>query len=152
MMQNIFMKLQTSLMFFLSPLSVTATESFLSLQAPIQKFFLPMFTTEGQKQWEVEGKEATMNQLDRVAIQSMKMRIFSSKDAGDTWYVESPSAYVFTKSAVVEGRDRLLIQGHGFHASGYDWQWFGKKRHLSVHRQVEVHFNSQLQPQTSAQP
>jgi lipopolysaccharide export system protein LptC len=152
MIKKVFMKFQTSLMFFLSSLSVATAESFLSLQAPIQKFFLPMFTTEGHKQWEVEGEEATMNNLDRVAVRSMKMRIFSSKDAGDTWYVESPSAYIFIKSAVVEGREPLQVQGRGFRASGCDWQWFGKKRHLRVHREVEVRFDSQFQSQTSAQP
>jgi lipopolysaccharide export system protein LptC len=131
---------------------MAVSESFLSLQAPIQKFFLPMFTTEGHRQWEVEGEEATINNLDRVTVRSMKMRIFSSKDSGDTWYVESPSAYIFIKSAVVEGREQLHVQGRGFRASGCDWQWFGKKRQLSVHRDVEVRFDSQCEPQTSARP
>jgi hypothetical protein len=143
------MKLQTFTFYFLSSLFSAATESFLSLQAPIQKFFLPIFTAEGKKQWDVEGQEATINNLDRVEIKHMKMRIFSSNDSSGEWCIESPSAYVFIKSAVVEGRGQLLVQGQGFRASGNDWQWFGKKRHLVVHQRVEVRFDPRLASQTS---
>ncbi|MDR0444854.1 MAG: hypothetical protein LBG98_01015 [Puniceicoccales bacterium] len=139
------MRLPTLAFYFLSSLSSMATESFLSLQAPIQKFFLPMFTPEGKKQWDVEGQEATINNLDRVEIKHMKMCIFPASSG--EWHIESPSAYVFIKSAVVEGRDRLLVQGEGFQVSGNDWQWFGKKRHLVVHQCVEVRFDPHLASQ-----
>jgi len=99
-----------------------------------------MFAPDGRRQWEVEGREATRNSLDRVEIRDMRMRLFPSGNAVEAWQVESPSAYLFVRSAVVEGRGPLLVRGHGFCASGRDWQWFGKERQLRVHRQVEVRF------------
>ncbi|MDR2377359.1 MAG: hypothetical protein LBD54_01240 [Puniceicoccales bacterium] len=145
------MRLRVLAVLLLPPLSLAAAQSFLSLQAPIRKFFLPLFDPEGHRQWEVEGKEARMNSLDRVEIRDMKMRLFLPNKA-ETWQVESPSAYVFPRSAVVEGRERLSVQGRGFSASGCDWQWFGKNRHLRVHREVEVHFVDAPNSPNSEQP
>lgn len=145
------MKLPVLAVLFLSPLSLAATQNFLSLQAPIQKIFLPLFGLDGRRQWEVEGKEARMNSLDRIEIKDMKMRLFLQNKA-ETWQVESPSAYVFPRSAVVEGREWLSVQGRGFYAWGCDWQWFGKNRHLRIHQQVEVHFVDASTSPDSEQP
>ncbi|MDR0728493.1 MAG: hypothetical protein LBF21_02720 [Puniceicoccales bacterium] len=145
------LRLRVPAVLFLSPLTLAAAQSFLSLQAPIQKFFLPLFDLEGRRQWEVEGQEARMNSLDRVEIRDMKMRLFLQNKA-EVWRIESPSAYVFPRSAVVEGREKLSVRGRGFSASGCDWQWFGKNRQLRVHRQVEVHFVDAQSSSDSAQP
>ncbi len=126
--------------------------------ASLAGFYLPGFGPDGNKAWDIQGRESHVDATDesRIEISDLLLRLYSGGNQGRLeMSIKSSHATIKTSNSdtVVTGADILYITGanESYSVSGYNWTWDSVKHTIHLGRNVTVKFNSTANT-TSGQP
>lgn len=117
----------------------------LTTNAPIVNFRLPTFTPSGHRDWLIRGAEARLPTDQLINLRDLMLTIFSgdAADRVDTILL-SPAATIHTDEQVATGEQSLRVIGENFEATGLQWRYDHRARHVTIHQQVRVSFTTEL--------
>lgn len=117
----------------------------LTSDAPVVNFRLPTFTPAGHRDWFIRGAEARLPSDKLINLRDLMLTIFSgdAADRVETIFL-SPAATILTDEQVATGDQTLRVIGDNFEATGIQWRYDHRARHVTIHRQVRVSFTTEL--------
>ncbi|MFB9901891.1 hypothetical protein ACFFOV_15845 [Cerasicoccus arenae] len=123
------------------------SQSRTEIGAPIENFRLPVFGEDGNRIWDLQGKQGIYGDDGVLDVERMTLRTFPpGQPKTPEMLIESPQARIFPEENRAAGNGYLFLQAtNGSYAIvGREWQWLGDEGKILIGSEARVTFKQAL--------
>ncbi|HCJ12499.1 MAG: hypothetical protein A2Y14_04455 [Verrucomicrobia bacterium GWF2_51_19] len=127
----------------LSLVAVAFGASKMTPNEPIDHFCMPMFAQTGYKAWDLKGEKGVYLDEKNMIVQTMQLNVFNGKKGSEQELdIRSPNARILMQeNKAIGAASPIEIRGKDYTLCGYNWEWDGAVKKVTVHERVNVVFN-----------